>query len=247
MAGLLLALAGLLLHPSPGSADPSLDSEEQTLVQHINNYRSQNGAPPLILHTQLAVAADWFAHDMATKDYFSHTDSLGRNSGQRAADFGFSGPVGENIAAGFTTGQGVFEGWRDSSGHASNMANANWNVVGLARAYDAGSSHKWYWVAKFGSTQIVSYNAAWGDSDCDGSVTIGDALRIARALVGFSDSLSGCPRIGDSILVDGVAVAWGDIDCDGSITVGDAHKIARRLAGLHVAQPAGCPQIGQLN
>jgi hypothetical protein len=92
------------------------------------------------------------SQDMAEKDYFSHTDSLGRDPFQRMADFGYNYNAwkGENLAAGSDTPQMTFQLWRDSPGHNANMLNPNFVVVGLAKAYDASSTYGWYWAAEFG-------------------------------------------------------------------------------------------------
>jgi len=92
------------------------------------------------------------SRDMAEKDYFSHTDSLGRDPFQRMADFGYNYNTwkGENLAAGSDTPQMTFQLWRDSPGHNANMLNANFVVVGLAKAYGPDSAYGWYWAAEFG-------------------------------------------------------------------------------------------------
>ena len=89
---------------------------------------------------------------MAEKDYFSHTDSLGRDPFQRMADSGYTYNAwkGENLAAGSDTPQLTFQLWRDSPGHNANMLNPNFVVVGLAKAHDPDSTYGWYWAAEFG-------------------------------------------------------------------------------------------------
>jgi hypothetical protein len=118
----------------------------------LNNYRVQNGALPLLIDPDIAEAADWMSTDMGVNDYFSHTDSLGQSPWTRMCNFGYCWNTwkGENLAAGYTTGATVFEGWRNSSGHNANMLNANFKVMGLARVYTAGSTYGWYWTNDFG-------------------------------------------------------------------------------------------------
>jgi parallel beta-helix repeat protein len=85
----------------------------------------------------------------------------------------------------------------------------------------------------------------WGDVDCDDAVVIGDALKIARYLLGLSVSQEeGCPEIGSAVLVDAEERTWGDADCDEVVVIGDALKTARHLLGLSVSQEKGCPEIG---
>jgi hypothetical protein len=92
------------------------------------------------------------SRDMAEKDYFSHTDSLGRDPFQRMADLGYNYNAwkGENLAAGSDTPQMTFQLWRDSPGHNANMLNPNFVVVGLAKAHGSDSTYGWYWAADFG-------------------------------------------------------------------------------------------------
>ena len=152
--GVLLAAAAasILLQPAPGRADPAVDCIEQEFLGIINQYRAENGRAPLALNTQLTAAADWVSGDMAAKGYFSHTDSLGRNPGQRARDFGYSGGVGENMAAGYSSALAVFNGWKASPGHNANMLGTTYKVIGIGRIYLPGSPYSVYWTTDFGLT-----------------------------------------------------------------------------------------------
>lgn len=129
-----------------------LDSEEQTFVALINEYRAKNGVPSLGLSPTLNNAARWMSEDMAANDHFDHTDSLGRNLFQRMADFGYSHDTwkGENLAAGSASASHTFELWRESSAHNGNMLSRDFVVIGVARAYDPDSTHGWYWTTDFG-------------------------------------------------------------------------------------------------
>ena len=151
----LLFVAALFMSvaTSPlGIAGPQLGQDEQALLDLINAHRVDNGLSPLSISPTLTDAALWMSRDMAEKDYFSHTDSLGRDPFQRMADFGYTYNAwkGENLAAGSDTPQLTFQLWRDSPGHNANMLNPNFVTVGLAKAYGADSSYGWYWSAEFG-------------------------------------------------------------------------------------------------
>jgi uncharacterized protein YkwD len=82
-------LALSLLFSSTGYAQ-TLDSEEQAFLTLINNYRQASGLQPLQVSVTLTNASKWMSNDMATKNYFSHTDSLGRDPYQRLIDFGYT-------------------------------------------------------------------------------------------------------------------------------------------------------------
>ena len=150
---LLVAALFLSLASSPlGIAGSQLGQDEQALLDLINTHRVDNGLSPLNIFPTLTDAALWMSGDMAEKDYFSHTDSLGRNPFQRMADLGYDYNTwkGENLAAGSDTPQMTFELWRDSPGHNANMLNPNFVVVGFAKAYGPDSTYGWYWAADFG-------------------------------------------------------------------------------------------------
>lgn len=148
---LLVALATLARTPTTESA-VVLDPEEAAFMTLINDYRQQNGLQPLAINEQIQNAAEWMSTDMGQNAYFSHTDSLGRNPWVRMADFGYgySTSKGENIAAGYTSAQSVFNGWKNSPGHNTNMLNSSFKVMGIARVYTAGSPYGYYWTNDFG-------------------------------------------------------------------------------------------------
>ncbi|HSP54264.1 MAG TPA: CAP domain-containing protein [Dehalococcoidia bacterium] len=146
------ALAGIRPATSAPAAAVTLDSEEQQFLNLINDYRGGQGLPTLSIDPQLEAASRWMSTDMATNDYFSHYDSLGRDPFQRMAAFGYDYNVwkGENLAAGTASAQVAFDLWKASPGHNSNMTNPNFLGVGIARAYDPNSGLGWYWTTDFG-------------------------------------------------------------------------------------------------
>lgn len=133
-------------------ADASIDAEEQAFITLLNQYRESNDLPPLLIDPGIGQAADWMSSDMGVNNYFSHTDSLGQSPWTRMCNYGYCYNTwkGENIAAGYTTGASVFQGWKDSPGHNANMLNVNYRVMGVARVYTSGSDYGWYWTNDFG-------------------------------------------------------------------------------------------------
>src|SRR6185436_11584482 len=161
----LLCTVSCLFFVSPSGqaqAPPTLDAEQSSFLTLINNYRAQNGAGPLQVSIALQNSSQWMSTDMATKNYFSHTDSLGRNPFTRMAAFGYSYATasGENIAAGYSDAQNTLLQWQNAcdpnaSGvctyaHRVNMLNASYKVIGIGRAYNAASPYRWYWTTDFG-------------------------------------------------------------------------------------------------
>lgn len=140
-------------------AEAALDAEEKAFLTLINNHRVANGRAPLTVSYTLTRASAWKSKDMGTLSYFAHDDTpIARSWSQRIRDcgYGFSTYLGENIAAGYTTGDSVFNGWKNSPGHNANMLGANYTTIGIGRHYVAGSPYGWYWTTDFGG-----YDDGW--------------------------------------------------------------------------------------
>ena len=150
-ASLSIALAGLM-SPGVAQAAPGLSVTEGNLCRQINTYRASKGLPPLKVSPKLNAASDWHTNDMATENYFSHTDSLGRDPFQRMAAFGYTYSTykGENIAAGNAGSTATLTQWKNSPPHKANLLNANYKVMGIARNNNPSSTYNYYWNNTFG-------------------------------------------------------------------------------------------------
>jgi uncharacterized protein YkwD len=140
-----------------------LDVEEQAFLKKINEYRASNGLQPLQASVALTKAADYHSVDMATKNYFSHTSQDGTSFADRIKRYyNYNTYYAENIAAGNDTALATFEQWRTSPGHNTNMLSANYKVIGIARAYSATSTYRWYWTTDFGGyvDEVMTEGAA---------------------------------------------------------------------------------------
>lgn len=145
---LIIVCLILLIVPS---INISLDTEEEKLFNLINEYRQNNGLSPLVLSSNLTIAAKLHSQDMANNNYFSHYSLDGRSPRDRARDAGyFYLPIGENIAAGYTKAIDVFNAWKSSYEHNKNMLNKDFKAIGIGRAYNSSSFYKWYWTVDFG-------------------------------------------------------------------------------------------------
>ncbi len=156
-----LALLGNLIFSTPQHAQSvTLGAEEQAFLTLINNYRQQNGLTALKASVSLTNASKWMSGDMAAKNYFSHTDSLGRDPFTRMRAFGYNYNtyMGENIAAGYSDAANTFNQWKNSAGHNANMLNPNFNVIGIGRVANASSTYRYYWTTNFGGyvDQVIS-------------------------------------------------------------------------------------------
>ena len=149
---LLLPLLTIIVISIQAQAQ-SVDDTERTMVGLINDYRAQNGLKQLKISISLTRAAEWMSGDMASKNYFSHTDSQGRDPFVRMTAFGYSYQTGrgENLAAGYDDAVRTFNQWKTSPGHNAVMLNGNYSVIGISRVYGASSTYKWYWTTDFGA------------------------------------------------------------------------------------------------
>lgn len=132
-------------------ADLTFDAQEREFARLINEYRQANSLPALTVSVNLNKEASWLAKDMADKNYFSHTDSLGRSPETRGADCGTTTLIGENIAAGTNYSEALtaFNAWKNSTGHNNNMLHSGYKQIGIARYYNSAATYDWYWVTDF--------------------------------------------------------------------------------------------------
>jgi uncharacterized protein YkwD len=129
-----------------------LDADEETFVSLINALRTQHGLAPLKLSDKLSQLSQWMSTDMASKNYFSHTDSSGKSPFDRMNDVGYHAEhEGENIAAGNGDAQSTYLQWLNSPPHLQNMLSPDYTEIGVGRAYNANADDKWYWTTDFGS------------------------------------------------------------------------------------------------
>jgi len=157
----LLVLAVLCAIAFPAAAHAVVpsprDGEVKMMCKQINSFRAENGIPPMKLSSNLNSAASWMGYDMANKNYFSHTDSLGRSYSTRLLAFGFVGTsVAENIAAGAVDATTTLNMWKSSAPHRANLLNASYNVMGVGRGYNVSSTYDVYWVTDFGTSSAYA-------------------------------------------------------------------------------------------
>ncbi|GAA2123206.1 CAP domain-containing protein [Glycomyces algeriensis] len=120
---------------------------EAAVADLVDAERAEAGCGSLERDSRLDNAARLHAEDMAANDYFDHTSQDGRGPTERAAEQGYEGGVGENIAAGYPDAAAVMEGWMNSEGHRANILNCDYSVLGIGIADRDGTL---YWVQNFG-------------------------------------------------------------------------------------------------
>lgn len=175
-------------------ADTTIDSQEEALLDLINDYRANNGLASLVFSDTLNSSAAWKSEHMATNDYFGHDDAgINRDFADRLRDCGYTANtwLAENIAAGHANAADTFEQWRTSSGHNANMLNQDMVAIGIARVFDDDSRYGWYWTAEFGgvadgfsdpapSQPPASLPDKSGDVDCANGTTSIDAALVLQ-------------------------------------------------------------------
>ena len=267
--GILLATLVIQSNAAPSTAAPSLDESELTLLQLINDYRQENGLSALVPSAQLNAAADWFANDMASKNYFpgNHEDSLGRSPGDRGADFGYPWGVGENSGAGgsFSDPQEIFDAWKGSAGHNTNMLRSIYSMVGIGVAVNPQSSYGWYWVLDLGTvltdpapaptpapTPTGTPPPAATPAPTPGLSPTAPPPQTPEAIRGDADCDYSVGSL-DALMilktqagydVESECLEHGNVDCDADLDAVDALAILRCVVSQPLTTDEDCSPIG---
>ena len=164
VAGATLA-ASLLFGPFLQEADaekaaaPTYGKEEMRILSLLNDYRAENGLPPLVLSDAATIAAEKHNRDLARYGYTGHKtkESDHYESGSRSWDrmeaegYPEEAASGENLAYGQDTPKQAIEAWKDSEeGHNENMLDERWKVVGISHVEAPDGEYDHYWATDFG-------------------------------------------------------------------------------------------------
>ncbi len=121
--------------------ETSTGNYAEQMLALVNQSRSEHGASSLTLDSKLCDAANKRAQEIATK--FSHTRPDGRDCFTVLDEFGISCyGCGENIAAGSSDANSIFNMWMNSSGHRANILNSSYRYIGIGKYGN-------YWVQLF--------------------------------------------------------------------------------------------------
>ncbi|MCD9574157.1 CAP domain-containing protein [Flavobacterium soyae] len=100
--------------------------------------------PALVSNSLLAKTAVNYAHEMNTRNFFSHISPEGTSPIQRAAAAGYTGKyVGEVIARNYSTPAEVVTGWKNSEDHCKAMMSSTYVEMGAGKSGNI-------WVANLG-------------------------------------------------------------------------------------------------
>ncbi|MGD9212274.1 MAG: CAP domain-containing protein [Desulfobacteraceae bacterium] len=152
---LALILVGGLCEPLLAAMSPT--DVELEVLDLINEERQKNGIHALSWNDQLFEAAALHSEDMAESDYFSHTSLGGSSFIDRITAAGYSySAASENIGAGQTDAQAIFDSWMNSQGHRENMLSASYCEAGVGYASGTNSQYTHYWTLDLGKQAGVS-------------------------------------------------------------------------------------------
>lgn len=130
--------------------DLVFDDNRFAIWTAINTERRSYGLMPLVsdftMNSQARerceemIVANKVSHDLAA-DQFTYLLDMGLHS------------VGENIAFGYATTEGLMRAWLASPAHKKNMLNNAWNVIGIAMVLD--NRERPYYCTIFGNDKYL--------------------------------------------------------------------------------------------
>lgn len=130
--------------PTSVNGNGNSNDDQAAVLDEINQFRAQNGLPPVRLSAQLNQAAQGYSEEMAQDGHFDHTSLDGTTFDQRIRGTGYQpGTATENIAKGQRTPQEVVQSWINSPGHRANLLNPNITEIGVGKAVAADGSVYW--------------------------------------------------------------------------------------------------------
>ena len=142
------ASASFPVAAATGGATSAMATAEAQILSLVNVQRAANGCAALTYSGPLTVLAQNFSAEMATRDFFDHTDPDGKTPWDRAAALGITNLGGENIAMGQQTPTDVMTAWMNSAGHRANILNCSYHSLGVGVHY-ASTGGPW-WTQDFG-------------------------------------------------------------------------------------------------
>jgi uncharacterized protein YkwD len=123
------------------NSDPGVTVFETELLRLVNDHRLNMGMAPLVPSTLLGDAARAHSRHMIDHRFFAHASPEGLTPAERLALANVDwSAVGENIAAGYSTPQAVFDAWMASPEHRANMESDSFAFAGIGYAQDADPS-----------------------------------------------------------------------------------------------------------
>jgi len=137
----------------PSNGVEPLDFEPKDGLAAVNSTRRKFLLGAFEADERLQKAAQNHADLMAATGNFGHEFGPGTEFVQRIAAVGFNGSAGENLGVGYRSVEDAVQGWLDSPKHREIMLRANYDLAGIAYAFNhSGKNPKrtHYWVLVVG-------------------------------------------------------------------------------------------------
>ena len=120
-------------------------TQEQEVINLVNEERAKEGLPALKYDWELARVAKYKSQDMKDQNYFSHDSPVYGSPFTMMQNFGINySSAGENIARGQGSAEQVVDGWMNSSGHRANIMSSDFTHIGVGYV-ESGN----YWTQMF--------------------------------------------------------------------------------------------------
>lgn len=120
-------------------------SQEQEVINLVNQERAKEGLPALKYDWELARVAKYKSQDMKDQNYFSHNSPVYGSPFTMMQNFGINyTSAGENIARGQRSAEQVVNAWMNSSGHRANIMSSSFTHIGVGYV-ESGN----YWTQMF--------------------------------------------------------------------------------------------------
>jgi len=118
--------------PSVKPANPPTNEKDMAaeLLRRTNEFRQQNGLPPLTLDTGLNVLALEHSQYMA-QNGVTHIDGEGLSASKRILNMGYTGRPTENIYGGLASIDDVWTYWSEDLPHKQNLLNPVNTLIGI--------------------------------------------------------------------------------------------------------------------
>lgn len=130
----LVFLLGSILASYALEARPlKLNEDEMMMLEYVNSERASRGINTLTADLRLVTFARSYAHEMATRDFFSHVSPITGNLLARVNRAGFKHWVlaGENLADAHSV-KDAFQALMESPSHKVNMLDPRYSSMGVA-------------------------------------------------------------------------------------------------------------------
>lgn len=133
---------------APTAVQPLLFDASEGLAA-INKTRAKHFLPPFSFDNRLQNAAQNHADYLARTGKFGHEFGGDTQFPRRISAVGFNGSAGENLGVGFGSIDSAIKGWLDSPKHREIFMRRNYNLGGIAYAFNtSGNNPRYthYWV-----------------------------------------------------------------------------------------------------